>query len=366
MTARRGSLADRRRGITTTVAFALAALATAAVLASCSTRAPQVASRPSTTTATTTTTSADAAAPSSIPNVSAAGSTSEPAGSAAQARLSDGCAAPNPDDATPGAPESVVTLDVGGTERSYRLAVPATVDAEHPAGLILNLHGSGSNAIQQSAYSQLPVQGVARGYIVATPDSVGGQWQMAGVGEDDAFLTSVIDLLGSSYCIDLKRVHAAGISLGSWKATITACTHPDRIASLALVAEEVPPRNCARPVVAFHGTADRVVPYGEGADAGVVVTGANAGLPGAKANMANWAENGGCTTPPAVEQLAPDVEHWVFADCDPGISVEFYSVKGGGHTWPGSPVDVDRLGPVTRTVDATGLALDWFDAHPLS
>ena len=51
------------------------------------------------------------------------------------------------------------------------------------------------------------------------------------------------------------------------KTSTTVCQHPDRYASVALVAEEVWPADCpALPVLAFHGTADHVVPYGPGLD----------------------------------------------------------------------------------------------------
>jgi polyhydroxybutyrate depolymerase len=164
------------------------------------------------------------------------------------------------------------------------------------------------------------------------------------------------------YCVDLGRVYAAGISLGAWKAAVTACAHPDRFAAIALVAVEVAPSKCAMPVVAFHGTADTVVPYGDGADPGVVVTGSNAGLPGAAVNMAHWSENDGCGDK-RVERIGDDVERWVYEGCRRGLGVEFYSIAHGGHTWPGSPIDVGRLGKTTHTIDATQISLDWFAAH---
>jgi polyhydroxybutyrate depolymerase len=56
------------------------------------------------------------------------------------------------------------------------------------------------------------------------------------------------------------------------------------------------------------------------------------------------------------------VERWTYEGCDDGIDVELYSVEGGGHTWPGSAIEI---GPTTKTVDATKIALDFFDSHPL-
>ncbi|UDY35112.1 alpha/beta hydrolase family esterase [Dermatobacter hominis] len=279
------------------------------------------------------------------------------------ARSSAGCGTEPPILATDDPTGDVVAaFESDGQERSYRLAVPRSYEPDRPTPVILDLHGALSNAAQQSVYSQVPARGAERGFIVVSPDAIGSNWEIAAEGEDDRFLIALLDHIGEHYCVDLDRVHATGISLGSWKATITACSHPERFASLALVAEEVAPDGCAKPVVAFHGTADRVVPYGAGADPGIVVTGPNAGLPGVEVNMPAWAENGGCAAARDVEAIGPDVEHWTSRGCPEGMDVELYSVRGGGHTWPGSPID--RPG-TTRTIDATAIALDWFEAHRL-
>jgi polyhydroxybutyrate depolymerase len=295
------------------------------------------------------------------PATSATTTTTAPAAPAV--RASSGCGTEPRVGATHDATGDVaLTFDVGGQRRAYRFGVPASYSENTPAPLILNLHGSGSNAIQQSVYSRLPVEGEKRGYVVVTPDAVDAKWQISGSGPDDRFLTALLDDVGRNYCIDLDRVYGAGISLGAWKTAITACTHPDRFAAIALVAVEVAPAKCAMPVVAFHGTADHIVPYGEGADPGVVVTGPNAGLPGARVNMQNWAKNGGCSTRKQVEKIGTDVEHWIYPGCRSGVDVEFYSIVHGDHTWPGSPINV--IGRTTRTIDATKIALDWFAAHP--
>ena len=254
-----------------------------------------------------------------------------------------------------------LTFDGDAGPRGYRLAVPPGYDADVPTPVILNLHGSGSNAVQQSVYSGLGHRGAERGFLVVTPDAVGGMWELAPEGADDVFLTALLGQIEADFCVDLDRVHAAGISLGAWKASVTACAHPDRFASIALVAEEVAPAGCALSVVAFHGTVDTVVPYGEGADEGVVVTGPNAGLPGVEVNMPAWADGAGCSAEKDVERIEPDVERWIYRDCPAGRGVELYSIEGAGHIWPGSPV---RLAGANDTVDATAIALDWFESHP--
>jgi polyhydroxybutyrate depolymerase len=257
------------------------------------------------------------------------------------------------------------SLDFAGT----RIGVPRSYSPVTPAPLILNLHGSGWNAQQQSLYSRLPVAGGKRGYVVVTPDVVdtsGGSERSRGLdnrARDDSALGSLLDRVEHRYCVDLGRVYAAGISLGAKAAVVTACAHPDRIAAVALVAYEAAPAGCALPVVAFHGTADRVVPYGRGAGYDVLLPSMTVRIPPAQTSMRAWAKQSGCSPQPRVRTIGSDVRRWVFPDCRRGLGVELYAIAGGGHTWPGSPVDVPYLGRVTRTVDATKIALDWFDRH---
>ena len=277
---------------------------------------------------------------------------------------SDGCGTP-PAVAAVADPPHDVPLSLAladGTERSYRLGIPAGYDPTTPAPMVVNLHGSGSNALEQSIYSDMAGRAGDRGMITVAPDAIDGQWELGPTGADAEFLDALVDAITGAYCVDLDRIHLAGMSLGAWKSAITACTDADRYASIALVTVEVHPNDCEpTSVVAFHGTADRTVPYGEGADPGITVTGPNALLPGARENIAAWAASAGCDPEPVEEPIGTDVVHWTFTGCDEGVGVELYTIQGGGHTWPGAAV---TIGATTDTIDATDLALDWFEARP--
>jgi polyhydroxybutyrate depolymerase len=43
--------------------------------------------------------------------------------------------------------------------------------------------------------------------------------------------------------------------------------------------------------------------------------------------------------------------------------VTFYTIEGGGHTWPDGLVDLPAFGATTRTIDATDLILNFFNAQ---
>ncbi len=254
-------------------------------------------------------------------------------------------------------------LASNGIVRSYRLGIPASYSKNRPAPLILNLHGANSTALQQSAYTNMPRLAAARGMITVTPNALEGNWQLNPKGTDDDFLVALVRDVERDYCVNLDHVHVAGFSLGAWKATTTACGHPDMFASVGLGSEEVHPSTCApMPLIAFHGTADHVVPYGVGGDSGVTVTGPNAELTGAQFNIGSWAKGGQCLGVKKVQDIGADVVLWNYSGCARGIGVELYTILHADHRWPGSPVVIP---PTTNTISATKLMLDFFESHPL-
>jgi polyhydroxybutyrate depolymerase len=227
--------------------------------------------------------------------------------------------------------------------------------------VIINLHGAGSNAGEQAVYSALPERAAARGYLVITPDGTGTRrvWNFLGT-PDYEYLDAVLDSLPAG-CAEPFRLYLTGISNGSAMAAFAACTMQHHITAIGLVAATVYPPTCdppPLPVLAFHGTDDPLVPYAGGTVAGT-------GLPvdGAEAAMAKWAAKDGCAPTPTTTSLAPDVTQLDWVDCSPGLDVTLERIDGGGHTWPGSAMEVTRLGVTTKSIDATNEFLDFFDAH---
>ena len=257
---------------------------------------------------------------------------------------------------------------MSGTVRSFRLAIPTSYRPIQPTPLLFDFHGSGSNAVQQSAYSQLPAEGAAAGYLVVTPDARSGNWNLAAPGtstDDQRFITAIEADLGSRYCVARSRIYASGISLGSEFATIVACNRANHIAAIGLVAAEYLLRPCGGPVpvLAFHGTADPIVPYASGATGRSVV-----GVPvvGAVQNLQAWARLDNCDANPAVTLPAPGIVTRTWGGCAAGSSVVLNTVVGGGHTWPGSPVVLSAswFGPTTESISATRAMLAFFSTHP--
>lgn len=278
-----------------------------------------------------------------------------------KAEGSSGCGqAPDPGPSSEGSGDVEQTITSSGAERTYRLEIPEDYEPDTPVPLIFNLHGAGSNAIQQSVYSSLPKVAREKGIIVVTPDARGGLWSPALPGRESPDIVFVEDLLADidrRYCVDQNRVHAAGLSLGSAMSASVVCALPEIFASAGMVALNEKPEPCEPvPVVVFHGTKDNVVPYGPVDESG-------ADQSGTLKNLKEWATLDGCSTEPEVKEIGADVEQRTYPGCKGGTEVELYTVVDGGHTWPGSDIEI---GPTTQTIDATEIILDFFAEHPKS
>jgi polyhydroxybutyrate depolymerase len=226
--------------------------------------------------------------------------------------------------------------------------------------MVLALHGALGSAAQFDESTGLVAEATERGFAIAMPDAVEGSWDYGMEGPDDAFLTGIVEATAESHCIDLHRVHVVGMSLGAWKSAITACANPGTFASAVLVTVEVHPEGCEPlPVIAIHGTADVMAPYGEGGDDVEIISSLGA-LSGTRDNVAAWAEGAGCDPTWEESRIEPDVVHWVYEGCDDGLGVELYTIEGGNHAWPGS--DAERM-LTTEAIDATEVTLDWFEQH---
>lgn len=243
----------------------------------------------------------------------------------------------------PGAPlarpgVTVRHLRSGGYQRTYRLAVPVGAGPERPAPLVLLLHGLTSTAEAVAARSGMEAAGVAAGAVVVTPQGLGRptRWSLPGVlpGPDDvAFAGDLLDRVAATVCVDPGRVVVAGFSNGAAFAAVLGCSMGGRLAGLALVAGANLEAGCrwpaALPVVAFHGSADGVVPLA----GGPVLHGLLLTRPVAAA-MADWAARDGCRPSPGRSEVAPGVVRSRWGGCDHPAGVSLYVVDGWDHRWP--------------------------------
>ncbi|OAI42468.1 hypothetical protein AYO38_03035 [bacterium SCGC AG-212-C10] len=255
---------------------------------------------------------------------------------------------------------AIRNLTSAGKERQFRVHLPAKTDTGAAMPVVLNFHGYGSNALEQETYSGLVPLSDREGFLLVSPDGTGSprgwaSFSLIPTGTDDVrFVDDLIVELGRSFCIDTQRIYATGLSNGAFMSSRLGCVLSDRIAAIAPVAGVYNPvEHCGRPmpVLAFHGTADSVVPFDGGLMLRMVPYG------GARRGISGWAEANGCSEAIEVVRLTDHVTRETHSSCT--SPADLIVVDGGGHTWPGA-FDVPALGPVTKEISAAELIWTFF------
>ncbi len=283
---------------------------------------------------------------------------------------SGGCEAAN--SVAPGLTE--ITLDVDDTERSYLRYIPDSYSPETPAPLVLSFHGFASSPQDQLAVTAWNDLADAQGFIAVYPTGTGMplRWSSASGGvsfggapvDDVAFVSAMLNSLAEELCLDTSRIFASGFSAGGAMTYILACELADRVAAFGMVSGSYnePEDGCepARPVplIAFHGTADTVVPY----DGGQVMFFSFAPVGDW---VQAWVERDGCEPQPETVTDG-DITTQTYSQCDDEVQVIFYAIEGGGHAWPGSAFMLENApGETTDAVSATALMWDFFSRYTL-
>lgn len=167
------------------------------------------------------------------------------------------------------------TIVSSNEEREYLLHVPSSYDRAASTPLVISMHGAAGWPAQQMETSRWNRVADEHGFIVVYPAGrrlpFGPRiWRAApgaGLAADVTFISDLIDQLEVAYNIDSSRIYVNGLSLGGGMSFALSCTLTDRIAAVGTVAaaETLPFSWCPdpqpMPVIAFHGTADPMVPY---------------------------------------------------------------------------------------------------------
>ncbi|HEX5371015.1 MAG TPA: PHB depolymerase family esterase [Dehalococcoidia bacterium] len=258
----------------------------------------------------------------------------------------------------------------GGVLRSYRIYVPPSYNPSTPAPLVLGFHGFGANAIEQEYYTNFKPQADLHGFVLVSPNAVGTppHWNYYGklapaMPDDYAFVNDLIDHLQGELCIDAARIYTTGMSDGGTMAAIIGCKLNNRIAAVAPVAgSPYLDAGCLLsgpvPLITFHGTADTLWPF----DGGIGYM----GLPvtPTETDVLDWAKHNKCDLNQQSQVIATDVTLETYTGCSGNADVELYVIDGGGHTFPGAPIDFTNFGSTTHSIDAAALSWAFFAAHP--
>ncbi|MEO0340788.1 MAG: PHB depolymerase family esterase [Bacteroidota bacterium] len=293
-----------------------------------------------------------------------------------------------------------LTLEHQDSIRKYALYVPVAYDGSEAWPLVINMHGLGSNRFAQIFTSQMNAVADTGNFIVVYPEATRTELPLGGIGpawntelvpnrvDDIDFISQLIQTLAQDYNLDLSRVYSTGLSQGGVMSYILACNIPDQIAAIASVAG-VQTKNldwmCTAerpmPVLHIHGTVDAVVPY----NGGIGALGPSFVFPTAREQVGSWINGNACSNDSTVVNF-PDLDTTdgstvtltKFENCDnySGLDGEtrtaevwFYTIEGGGHTWPGGPPvppGFEILGNVNGDINASSEIWNFFNRQELA
>lgn len=251
----------------------------------------------------------------------------------------------------------MLNFEFDGIERTYFVHLPLDYNAENQYPLVLNLHGLGSNSLEQLAYTGFNIVADTANLIVVYPNGIDNEWNVyseSGVN-DVGFISALIDTMSANYSIDQKRIYSTGMSMGGFMSHRLACQLNDKIAAIASVTGTLVYSQCsperAFPVMQIHGTADSVVPYSL-----VPFT------------MAFWINRNNCLDATVID--LPDIDTTdnttvtksIYHPCDEDVEVILFTVNGGGHTWPGATIEI---GITNYDINASAEIWNFFSRYTL-
>lgn len=260
------------------------------------------------------------------------------------------------------------TIRFGNFDRTTLYLMPKTPPATPVPALVLLHYLDGT----VEPMANLVAAGVLVrefGIVVIMPEAYSGSWNQNPTAlnriNDVGFLDRVIDDAIPRFNIDPARVYMAGYSNGGFMAVRYACAHPEKVAGIAAVAATIRrsvstscPISVVMPALMMHGTADEQIPYDGSATSGTNPLLGNDNLSAPDA-AAFWANINGCTGAPVSSQLPDKVPDETtiglqrYQNCTPGGAVDFYTVTGGGHNWPGAIDALPQLGLTSQDLNAT-------------
>ena len=273
----------------------------------------------------------------------------------------------------------LVTMMHQGRERSYFIHVPANLRGLSNVPAVLIFHGGEGDGRNAESASRLSLAAAAGGFVAVFPNSPGQQWNdgrstTASDYDDVSFVRALIAELQIRNGVDPNRVFAAGMSNGGMFTQRLACEASGTFRAYAVDVANMPrdlEGRCfpSQPVsmIFFNGTADRLMPF----EGGEIASSRRAGVGGAVLSRAAtqrfWAERNGCA-PGSGARALPDlvddgtsVSFEEISGCQGGAVLQFYTIEGGGHTWPGAEGGGSRMaGLVSQEVNATWEIIGFF------
>ena len=238
-----------------------------------------------------------------------------------------------------------------GLDRYYYIQL-AHPEAEGLSSVLFNLHGYGSNALEQMYYTNfnnlantkennfilIHPQGAPLNTVLTSSSSHwnSGGWTIGSTVDDVDFIDTIIKLVSQKYNLNQDRIYSTGMSNGGFMSYHLACNLSSKIAAVASVTgsmskETYEDCNPDHPtsILQVHGTIDATVPF-EGNSA--------LGMRSINDVMNYWKLYDACDTEPVsiitdYFDIEISVQHDTYLNCLNDVQVELYKIEGMGHVW---------------------------------
>ena len=239
-----------------------------------------------------------------------------------------------------------------GLDRYYYIQL-AHPEAEGPSSVLFNLHGYGSNALEQMYYTNfnnlantkennfilIHPQGAPLNTVLTSSSSHwnSGGWTIGSTVDDVDFIDTIIALVSQKYDLNQNRIYSTGMSNGGFMSYHLACNLSSKIAAVASVtgsmsSETYESCNPDHPtsILQVHGSIDVTVPF-QGNSA--------LGMRSVNDVMDYWKLYNACDVDPTsiiidYFDIEIAVQHDTYSNCLNDVHVELYKIEGMGHTWP--------------------------------
>ena len=259
-----------------------------------------------------------------------------------------------------------------GLDRYY-LIQPPHPEADGDSSLIFNLHGYGSNAMEQMLYTGLNSLTYTKenNFILIHPQGApletaltsssshwnSGGWTIGSTVDDVDFINTVIELVSKKYNLNMDRIYSTGMSNGGFMSYHLACNLSSKIAGVASVTGSMSRQtydSCNPqkpiPILQIHGALDGTVPF-DGNSA--------LGMEPIEKVMTYWQEFNSCDVEPITTtnnfiNLGSSVEHSQYVNCLNNVQVELYKIDTMSHVWPKK----DRFG-----ISASEVIFNFFNTY---
>jgi polyhydroxybutyrate depolymerase len=270
-------------------------------------------------------------------------------------------------------------IQSGGLERAFVLHVGKTIDPTRPAALVVVLHGSGGNGKQMERATGFDKIADREGFIVAYPSGIGKHWNdgrralrfdVVKDVDDVQFLHDLVAAVEKNHKVDARRVFCTGMSNGGFMSNRAGVEASDLFAAIAPVSGTLSVTYADRikskfaiSVLVIHGSKDAIVPYRGGP---IGADGPAGECLGAPEIVAKWVRADQALQD-AVSRLLPDTDPndgcrvTESVHAGPQATVEFLSIDGGIHAWPGG--GSKRQG-ICHDIDGSEIIWGFFKAHP--